>query len=117
MTVEELQRLFDAMGPEWRVFVRSADLEEPPAFEWITAGLTVMGLEDGWFVVAFPDQYSQPIFMSIKEPVPVTPPGVPGTLLRAERRDPTGLVLAEFSTVTLTPDLRAQIRRNQKAPA
>lgn len=112
MTPAELQTLFDRLGPEWRVFVRTTDPEEVPAYEWLATKITVMDtVRPGWFTIGFGEiTGTNPIYMDIKEPE-VLASSNDGHLLTAERRDPDDLTVAEFSTVTLTPAMLRMARR------
>lgn len=105
MTTTELKTLFDRLGPEWRVFVRLPDPEEPPTYEWLTSSIIIPADQpadaDGWMTIAFGDTTGVPIYMDIQEPEIVVSDDR-GHLLRAQRRDPV-LTIAEFSTLTLTP--------------
>lgn len=107
MTPQDLQRLFDTLGPDgWRFFMRDA-LDAEPWNQGLTPRVEVDPERDGaYFVIRYDSPGANQIQVScILEP-DIIRSGPSGHLLRAIRDDDD---LMEFSTLTLTASMKAKL--------
>lgn len=107
MTPEDLQRLFDTLGPDgWRIFSRDA-LDSEPWFDGISPRVVVQPKrEAAYYVLEYEIIDGNTVYVSrILEP-DIIRSGPPGHLLRAIRDDDD---LMEFSTLTLTASMKAKL--------